>query len=55
MFTAWEKGYAYDCFMSGMPLSGICGSIKHRTKKQYDEDQIQQMIIQHIRENLENE
>ena len=55
MFTAWEKGYAFQCFMEGYNLTWIRNSISMRSGKHFEEEQIQQMIIQYIKENLENE
>ncbi len=49
-YTEWEKGYAYQEFMDSRPISGICGSINHRTNSQYEVADIHEMIVQFIKE-----
>lgn len=53
-FPEYDKGYSYDCFMDHKwNLEGIVGSLKFRTKNTYTTEQVQEMIVQHTKEEME--
>lgn len=46
--TEWEILYAYDHFMSGHPVDGIVGAIKHHTGNDYLPHEVHKAIVEYI-------